>query len=264
MPFFAASAKLAGMRSSPCRYLGRLLLACLLCTRAAATDSTVKIYVAASTRDVVAEIAKQFTQSSGVGVEVSPGPSSKLAKQIVEGGPADLFLSADQANADYLGEKQLVARRRNLLGNRLVVVVPKASTLKLESLADLKSEAVQEVALALEKVPAGEYARQALGATGVWNEIQSKVIGGEDVRATLAFVERGAAAGIVYATDARGSSQVRVAFEIDPGLHQPIEYPLVLLKRDPANAAAQQLYDYLGTERAAEVFRRSGFRVIPE
>jgi molybdate transport system substrate-binding protein len=218
-----------------------VFLVCAPVAHAAPDGEAVKIFVAASTKEVVDTIAKQFQAETGTVVEVSPGPSSKLSKQIVEGGPADLFLSADQANADYLAEKDLVAQRRNLLGNRLVVVVPADSPIKIDKLEDLARDAVKQLALALEKVPAGEYARQALKKAGVWQRVEGKIVGGEDVRATLAFVERGASAGIVYFTDPIGDSKVRVALEIGPDLHRPIEYLLVLIKREPANPAAVKL-----------------------
>jgi molybdate transport system substrate-binding protein len=144
----------------------------------------------------------------------------------------------------------------------LVVVVPADSGLTLTKLADLGWEDVKEVALALEKVPAGEYARQALRKAGVWEKIAAKVIGGEDVRATLAFVERGAGAGIVYFTDSIAASNVRVAFEIDPSLHAPIRYPLVLVERAEKNPKAIELYDYLASENAEQAFRNARFQVL--
>jgi molybdate transport system substrate-binding protein len=185
-----------------------------------------------------------------------------LAKQIAAGAAADVFLSADQANADYLAENHLVARRRTLLGNRLAVVVPAGSGASLKQLSDLANPEIKEIALALEKVPAGEYARQALRNAGVWEKVKGKVIGGEDVRATLAFVERGAAAGIVYYTDTMGSTGVRIAFEIPAAMHVPIEYALVMIRRDTTNAATQRLYDHLATPRAAELFQAAGFGVF--
>lgn len=227
---------------------------------AQAADS-LKVYAAASTKDAIEAIAKRFASDNGVIVEVSPGSSSKLAKQIVEGAPADLLLSADRANADYLAEKNLVARRENLLSNRLVVVVPVDSNLRIETPAALTSAEVKQLALALEKVPAGEYARQALIKAGIWDRVKRKVIGGDDVRAALAFVERGASAGIVYATDAIGSSNVRVALRVDPELHEPIEYPLILIRREPMNPGALALYEYMTSEESKAVLRRAGFEV---
>lgn len=237
-------------------------LAAILAAQPSAGSTVLKMYVAASTKHAVDGIVRLFEREAGISVEVSPGSSSKLAKQIAEGAPADLFLSADQANADYLAGKQLVAERRNLLGNRIVVVVPADSTIDIETLADLARDEVKEVALAIEKVPAGEYARQALRAAGVWQQVEEKSVGGEDVRATLAFVERGASAGIVYVTDTVGNSKVRVALEVDPERHRPIEYPLILTKRGADEPGARQLYEYLGSPEAAAEFRKAGFRVV--
>lgn len=222
----------------------------------------VRMYVAASTKDAVDDIVRAFTDATGLEVEVSPGSSSKLAKQILEGAPADLFLSADQANADELERKGLVAKRRNLLGNRLVVVVPSRSATSVRALTDLAGAEVRQLALALEPVPAGAYAREALRKSGVWERVEPKVIGGEDVRATLAFVEQGADAGIVYLTDAAASSKVRVALEVDSGLHRPIEYPLILTTGGAKREGALRLYDRLFSEEAAAVFRKARFQVL--
>lgn len=219
-----------------------------------------KVYVAASAKDVVDAIARQFKVETGIAVEVSPGSSSKLAKQIVEGAPADIFLSADAANADYLLEKKLVARRRDLLTNRLVVVVAADSKLTVASLADLGSDDVKQLAVAMEKVPAGEYARQALKKAAVWERVERKVVGGEDVRATLAFVENGASAGIVYATDVMGNSRVRVELEVDPTLHSPIVYPLIVVNRDPMTPGTMKFYDYMASPKGMEFFMQAGFK----
>lgn len=239
---------------------GLTAILALMPPRVRADGTTLKIYVAASTRAAVDAVVRQFESDSGVHVEVSPGSSSKLAKQIVEGAPADLFLSADQANVDYLASKQLVVKRQTLLGNRLVVVTPADASIPLGSLADLAEPAVRQVAVALEKVPAGEYARQALRRAGVWKVVEPKVVGGDDVTATLAFVERGAAAGVVYLTDTIGNSKVRLAFEIDPTLHAPIEYPLALIRREPSAPEATRLYEYLLSATAAAIFRKAQFQ----
>lgn len=222
--------------------------------------ASVALYTAASTRDAAAEIAKAFEKETGVKVEVVPGPSSGLARQIEQGAKADLFLSADQASADFLAEKKLAARRKNLLTNRLVVIVPDDSTAEIKTLADLTQ--VKRVALAEAKVPAGEYARQALAKEKLLDSLKDKIIGGVDVRATLQYVARGEVdAGIVYHTDAVGQSKVRVALEIPPALHAPIEYPLVLIEREKKNPAAVKLYEYLLSDKAADIFRKAQFGI---
>jgi molybdate transport system substrate-binding protein len=223
----------------------------------------VVVFAAASTKEAVEQAAREFQRETGIPVEVSLGPSSGLAKQIEQGASADLFLSADQASADYLAEKRLVSDRRDLLTNRLVVVVPADSDLGVHELRDLADPRIRRLALAEPKVPAGEYARQALRKDGVWDQVEGRVVGGTDVRATLQFVARGEAeAGLVYATDALGESRVRVAVRVDPKLHEPIRYPLVLLWREPMTEAARRLYDYLGSEKSAGVFERAGFGVV--
>jgi molybdate transport system substrate-binding protein len=220
------------------------------------------VFAAASTKEAIEQVARDFQGDNSTPVEVSLGPSSGLAKQIEQGASADLFLSADQASADYLAAKQLVSARRNLLTNRLVVVVPTAFDVGVRELRDLADPRIRRLALAEPKVPAGEYARQALRKAGVWGKVEDRVVGGIDVRATLQFVARGEAeAGLVYRTDALGQTRVRVAVEVEPGLHDPIHYPLVLLRREPVKQAARRFYDYLGSEKAAGVFERAGFGV---
>lgn len=224
---------------------------------------TVTVFAAASTKEPMEIIAKKFADETGIRVEVSPGPSSGLAKQIGQGAPADLFLSADMPNADYLDKKGLLEQRRVLLRNRLVVVVPSDSELQLQDLTQLNDPRVKRLALAEEKVPAGEYSREALKKAGVWDRVKDRVVGGTDVRVTLQLVEQGADAGMVYHTDAVVSKRVRIAFEVDPKLHRPIEYPLLLIKRPPAvKASARQFFDYLTWEDAAAVFRQAKFEPV--
>lgn len=227
-----------------------------------APPKAVSLFAAASTKEAVEQIARDFLAHTGVPVEVTLGPSSGLAKQIEQGASADIFLSADQASVDYLTMKRLVSERHNLLTNQLVVVVPADSPLELKSLRDLAGPQVRRLALAEPKVPAGEYARQALGRAGVWDQLEARVVGGIDVRATLQFVARGEAeAGVVYRTDALGRPEVRVALEVDPALHEPIRYPLVRFLREPTNPATRRLFEYLRSDKAAAVFERAGFGV---
>ena len=221
----------------------------------------VTIFAAASTKAVVDRITERFSAETGIAVEVVPGPSNALAKQIVAGGEADLLLSADQASADVLENEQLVAERRNLLTNRLVVIVPEGG-IELKGLGDLTDPQVRRLAIAAAKVPAGEYARAALKSAGVLEQVKERFVEGVDVRGTLQFVARGEVeAGIVYQTDVVGSSKVRVAFEVDQALHPPIEYPLVLVQRKKIAPAARKFYNYLYSEKAAQAFRDAQFGI---
>jgi molybdate transport system substrate-binding protein len=224
----------------------------------------VTIYAAASTREAVDQLAKDFTNETGVVVKAEYGASSTLARQIEEGAPADLFLSADEPWAEELEKRDLVEERRNLLGNGLVVVVPADSALEFKTVHDVAQPGIRRLALAGPEVPAGRYAREALTKTGVWDEVKDRVKNGGDVRATLNYVALGEAdAGIVYATDTAGTSKVRKVREIPPELHSPIRYPLVVLRRPVVSPGAIQFRDYLTTEKARAVFEKAGFTVLP-
>ncbi len=226
--------------------------------------ASVSILVAASTKEAVEEIARAFTRESGVAVEVMPGPSSGLAKQIEQGAPADLFLSADQPSVEHLAARNQIEDRVVLLGNRLVLAVPADSKLAVRDLKDLADPRIKRLALAVEKVPAGEYAREALRKAGVWEQVQDRVVGGADVRVTLQLVEQGADAGLVYLTDTIGNNRVRVALEVDPALHGPIEYPLALLRRPGGiKPEARRFYEHLRSAQAADVFRKAKFQLAP-
>jgi molybdate transport system substrate-binding protein len=230
----------------------------------APAGESISFFVAASTKDAVDKIAQDFNKSTGIKVEVTPGPSSGLVKQIEQGAKADLFLSADQPWADHLAKQDLVAKRRTLLLNKMVVVVPSDSTVQIKQLKDLAEPAVKRLALAEEKVPAGTYAREALAKAKIWDQLKDRVVGGIDVRATLQLVEGGADAGMVYNTDAVGSTKVRVALEVEPSLHKPIEYPLVVLRRpEGIKHAAERFYEFLQSEQAAAIFRQAKFELAP-
>jgi molybdate transport system substrate-binding protein len=226
----------------------------------------VVIFAAASTTNAIDEIKAAFAKQNGVEVRASYAASSALAQQIANGAEADVFISADQKWGDHVADKVPVARRRSLLGNRLVIVVPADSTLKVQKPEDLLAEGVKHLALAdPAAVPAGKYAKQALTKLGLWEKLQKKVVPGADVRQALAYVETAAAeAGIVYATDARISRKVRVAAEIPAGLTEPVRYPALLLKRAEGNAKAVSFYEYLGSPEAKKVFEDRGFEVLAE
>jgi molybdate transport system substrate-binding protein len=210
------------------------------------------------------EIARLFQTETGIAVLIVPGPSSALARQIAQGSPADIFLPADQASGDYVEKQGLVQQRRNLLGNRLVVVTPAEQPVAVRSLADLADARIKLLSLADPAVPAGKYARQALQNANAWEKVSSKVVNSVDVRATMQFVARGEAeAGIVYSTDAAATSRVRIAYEVPATLHDKIEYPVLLLTaRKSDGGRAEQFYQFLFSEKAAAVFRRFHFTVL--
>ena len=224
----------------------------------------VTVFAAASATNALDEIKTAFTRGTGIEVRASYAASSALAQQIENGAGADLFLSADTKWADHVASKVPVAKRRNLLGNRLVIVVPCDSNLKLAKPEDLVADEIQHLALGdPDAVPAGRYAKQALAKLGLWEKLKDKVAAAGDVRQALTYVETGAAeAGIVYATDAAISKKVKRVVEIPADLTEPVRYPIVLLKRDAANPAAERFYEYLSSPEATKVFEKYGFIVL--
>ncbi len=247
------------------------VLSPLACRTVAAADESklsgkLLVAAAASTTDAIERIRADFARlHPGVTVRVSYASSSTLAQQISAGAEVDLFLSASSEWANVLSDKQLVERRRDLLSNELVIVVPADSKLQVKSPADLVQAGIRRLALADPRsVPAGVYARQALEKLKLWSKVEAKVTGAADVRQALHFVDTGAAeAGIVYATDVKDDKAVRIAARIDAKLTDPIRYPLVLLKRGTDNRAAVAFYDYLASPPASAVFRELGFVVLP-
>lgn len=217
------------------------------------------------------EAVAECDASSEADVAVSVGASNALAQQILSGAPADLFLSASEEWADAIAKEGLLAERTDLLTNRLVLVVPRGNPAGVHGPEDLLREEIERVALAEENVPAGRYARQALRSLDLFDSLSQsgKIASGHDVRATLAFVERGETeAGIVYATDAVAAnrvdaSQIEVVHEFDPTLHDAIVYPLVLLKAGQTNPQAVELFERLRSPESLAISRRWGFEPLP-
>ena len=230
------------------------------------SNATVLVFAAASTTNAIDEIRQQFTKDTGIAVLASYAASSTLAQQIAHGADADVLVSADQKWADFLGDKGLIAERRNLLGNRLVLVVPKDSSRKVTKIEDLTTAAVEHLALGdPQSVPAGRYAKQALTKLGIWDQLKGKVVAAEDVRYALTFVETGnAEAGIVYSTDAAISKKVKIMAEVPADLTDPIRYPVVLLKHGQGHEGAESFYRYLMSAAAGKVFQKFGFSVLEQ
>jgi molybdate transport system substrate-binding protein len=244
---------------------GRFALLILAAAAGPLAAADVTVFAAASLADVLREVAPAWERATGNRVLFNFAGSNALARQIRAGAPADLFLPADEAQMDLLEKDGLLASgtRRSLLSNALVVVVRTDGPLRLSSARDLAGPAVRRVALADPRgVPAGVYAKAWLEKAGVWASIAPRVIPAENVRAALAAVESGdAEAGVVYATDARGSNAVRVAFAAPPGEAPVISYPVALVRDAPSPAAARAFLEHLAGPEAAAAFRRAGFGV---
>jgi molybdate transport system substrate-binding protein len=243
------------------------LLCCALVFALSASLYAEEIFVsaAASLTDAVKEIGARFEKETGTKAVLNFSASSLLARQIEEGAPADVFISADEAQMDRLQKQIVPESRRDLLTNTLVAIVRQDSALHLDKLSDLANAAITRIAIADPKaVPAGVYAREVLTKAKLWEGIANKIVPGENVRATLAVVESGnAEVGFVYKTDALSSSKVRVAFETPADLAPKIVYPMAILSSSTHRPQASKFLDYLKTEPSAETFRRLGFGLAP-
>ncbi|MFP4978169.1 molybdate ABC transporter substrate-binding protein [Paenibacillus sp. CN-4] len=228
----------------------------------AADRKEVVISAAASLKDGLEDIAALYEQEHpAVDLVMNYGASGTLQKQIEQGAPADLFLSAGEKQMKALETKGLISRRADLLKNELVVVVPSGSG-TLASLKELTGERYKRIAVGQpEAVPAGEYARQSLTATGVWEQLDGKLVFVKDVRQVLSYVETGnAEAGLVYRTDALTSDKVDIAAPVEESSHEPILYPAGVIKDAAHESEADAFLEYLESEAAIKIFEGYGFK----
>lgn len=247
-----------------------LFLILLLCgspqAAGRAAEAPVRVFAAASLTNALEEIATQWQRAGHPRPVLAFGASSTLAKQVEAGAPADLFASADRKWMDYLSSRGRIDRasRSDLLGNTLVLIAPKARHFTATMKPGFRIADAFKGRLCMgepEVVPAGIYAKQSLEKLGWWKPMQSRIVGTDDVRTALAFVERGeCGAGIVYATDARISHKVDVIATFPADTHAPIVYPFAMTKRARRETIA--FLRHLRTPQATAIFRRHGFTVL--
>ena len=223
------------------------------------------VLAAASLQESLTAAANAWTARGNARPLLSFAASSALARQVEAGAPADLFISADEEWMDYVAAKGLIRAnsRVSFLSNRLVLIAPASSTTRITIRRNFPlARALGNGRLAManpDSVPAGRYGRAALTSLGVWNAVSGKVAGAENVRAALALVERGEAPfGIVYATDARASSRVRVVGTFPANTHPAITYPIAAL-RSSSNAEAEGFRRFLISRQGKAIFARFGF-----
>jgi molybdate transport system substrate-binding protein len=222
------------------------------------------VFAASSLKNALDEVGAAFTVASGAPVRFSYAASSAIARQIAEGAPADLFISADADWMDWLQKRRLIAAasRRDLLSNHLALIAPADSRTRLrigQGMPLAKALGSGRLAIAGADVPAGRYARASLTALGAWAGVEDRLAPAENVRAALAFVARGATPlGIVYDTDAKVEPAVRIVGLFPDPSHPPIVYPaaLVAASTNPRGAAFLR---FLQGRRAGAIFRKYGF-----
>jgi molybdate transport system substrate-binding protein len=251
------------MSRFPLRLVPLALAAAVLAAPAEAGE--VVVFAAASMKTALDDFAAGWQAETGNTVTLSYAGSSALAKQIIAGAPADIFISANPGWMDAVEAEGLVAERRDLLGNSLVLIghgdpAPVAIGPELDLAGLLGGE---KLAMALvDAVPAGQYGKAALEHLGLWQSVEPDVAQADNVRAALALVATGEAPyGIVYATDAAVEPAVRVAGTFPEDSHPPIIYPAALLT-EAADEADRAFYAALSGVEAAGAFSRAGFTLM--
>lgn len=229
-------------------------------------EAPVRVFAATSLTDALKAIGDQYSATGHPAPVLNFAASSELARQIEQGAEADIFISADEAWMDYLAGRNFIdlATRATLLTNTLVLIAPadKPITVEIKQGMDLKA-ALKGGKLAIanpDSVPAGRYAKEALEHFGAWAGIEPETARTENVRAALRFVEQGeAAAGIVYATDAKAAgSAVTVVAAFPAGSHTPITYPVALVA-GKGEGPGRQFLAFLGSPHAESAFGTAGF-----
>lgn len=248
------------------------LLAFILSTALAmpgfASAAEITVFAAASLKTALDTIAADWEKATGNKVVISYESSAKLAKQIQEGAPADIFISASKQWMDTLADAKLIKddSRKTILGNTLILVAankdaPKVDIAKGFDLAGLVGGSKLAMGL-VDSVPAGQYGKEALTNLGVWDAVEAKVAQADNVRAALKLVDTGEAAfGIVYGSDAISDDKVAVVGTFPEDSHKPIIYPAAVTATSTA-PEAQAFLDDLSSDAAVAVFTAQGFIVL--
>ena len=245
------------------------LLLLLGAAQALAAGNGLTVFAAASATNALTELGAMYEKAGNDKVSFSFASSSTLSKQIENGAPADLFLSANQNWMDNLEQKNLLLEksRSNLLGNRIALIVPADSPVKKLTVSkdlDLVALLGKDGRLSVgdpAHVPVGTYAKAALEKLGLWSKVESKIAPAKDVRAGMMLVERGETPlGIVYASDAVISDKVRIAGLFPEDSHPAIAYPVAAMKT--ANSAkALNFIQFMSSPEAKKVWAKYGFEV---
>lgn len=225
----------------------------------------VVVFAAASLKTPLDKIAADFQAATGNTVTISYGGSNLLAKQIIEGAPADIFISASKSWMDEVEKSGLTIAdtREDLLGNTLVLVAhgTDAKPIAIDPKLDLRAllgDGKLSMAM-VDAVPAGQYGKEALEHLGLWTSVEASVAQSENVKAALNLVETGEAPfGIVYASDVIGDSNVTVIGTFPADSHKPIVYPAALLT-NAADAADKAFLAALSADAADAIFVAQGF-----
>lgn len=260
------------MKKTACFSILLLVVFSLFAGLAGCSDGesvTLNVSAAASMTDAINEVNDVYMQANGnVTVLANFASSGTLRQQIETGAPADVFISASAKHMNILEEAGLILTetRQDLLNNKIVLIVPDNSTLDLDDFMDLLNSDVKQIALGdPEFVPAGTYGKEALDVLGIYEQVQSKLILGSDVRQVLSYVESGNVdAGIVYSTDAAISESVTVVADAPAEVNDKIVYPVSVIKASANVDAAGEYIAFLLSDEARAIFEKYGFSPISQ
>lgn len=247
------------------RWIAAVLAASLMA--GAAQAAPVTVFAAASLKNALDEVGAQYAKSGG-DARFSYAASSAIARQIEQGAPADIYVSADTDWMNYLAQRKLIvaASRRDLLTNHLALIAPADSKVALKigrGMPLARALGDGRLAVAGPDVPAGKYAKASLNALGVWDSVSVQLAQAENVRMALQYVARGESPlGIVYDTDAKVEPKVRIVGLFPEGTHPKIVYPVAIVAASK-NPDAAKFMAYLSGPQAVAVFRKYGFTVLP-
>lgn len=222
------------------------------------------ISAAVSLKDALKDVQTAYREKAPqVKLVCNFAASGSLQKQIEQGAPADIFISASPKQMNELETKNLIRKptRRNLVENKLVLIVPENSQLKIARFEELTNSGLKKLGIGEPKVvPAGQYAQQVLKKLGLWDPLVDKIVFAKDVRTVLAYVETGNVdAGIVYKTDAAASRKVKIAATAPAGSHTPILYPAAILAGAKNGKAAEDFMAFLTSPASKTIFEKHGF-----
>jgi molybdate transport system substrate-binding protein len=245
-------------------WLLAMLLFCLTANSAAGAEKMLIVSAAISLKDVLTRLSADFEKHNGpVKILYNFAGSGQLRAQIENGAPADVFVSASAGDMDKLSQKKMIheSSRINLVANHLVLIVNKKRPPALKNVSDLTNNNIQRIAIGNPAtVPAGQYAKDALGYYKLYGPLTAKLILGENVRQVLDYVARGEVdCGFVYTTDALVEKAVAVALELPDNTHKPIIYPAAVMNSSKDAPLAGQFVKFFQQPENTRIFKEYGF-----
>lgn len=223
------------------------------------------VSVAASLTEAMDEIAELIKEDENIKITPTYDSSGTLQKQIEEGAPSDVFISAGQSQMDNLEEQDLIDKssRIDLLRNKLVLLVPEDNPDNIENIQDVVDKKVQIAIAETETVPVGQYSKKALEDLGLWDKLETdNIVSAKNVSEVLTHVETGnASAGLVYSSDAVRGEKVKEVEVFDEKLHGPIIYPAAIIEASENKDAAKTFLDYLKEDKVKAIFEKYGFEM---